>query len=285
MKKVLSILILTVLLVASFSSCAQKKELSIKVCGYSDSIPENPHKLEFTDWNGGYFVDTKAKDKVTITVNGSKILGSYVKSNKRFFEFYNTHQYEDENNCIFSITDDGKLSTYFFRSSSLYEKYENTNEIYSEAECANIASLFLSEIVDVSQYTVTTTYDENMNMYIIRFKKYVDGFECADQAEIWVESNGHIYSYSSFALGQVPSNAKSEFDMEIIQPMVVSKLDSEYAKAKSVYDSVSYKDFIYKLTVNDKGQYALICTVDVDCINYYTEYEEVRGEKIQFIIQ
>ena len=50
MKKVSCILLTLMLLVASFAGCTKKDGLSIKICGYSDSIPENPHKLEYKDW-------------------------------------------------------------------------------------------------------------------------------------------------------------------------------------------------------------------------------------------
>ena len=50
MRKISCIIILLVLLGTLFG-CTKKDELSIRVCGYADSIPENPHKLEYQDWS------------------------------------------------------------------------------------------------------------------------------------------------------------------------------------------------------------------------------------------
>lgn len=275
---IVSLLILATLLIG----CTQNGNRLIRVCGYSGSIPENPHKLEYRAWSKDTFIDSDAKKKVTVEVGNIHTTGEYVKTEHRFSEFYNTHTYKDDNDCYFSITDDGKLSNYFSGDSSSVESGTRT---YTESECLAIARAFLSEITNVSKYTVTTAFQEARRMYTFSFNQYVNGFKCSDQAEIMVEETGHIYSFSSTMLGRIPIDAVTDFNREDIRTQIIAKLDKEYAKAKAVYDAVSYDDFSYELTIDARGQYALICTIDVSCIHSHGGYNDIVSERIRLLIQ
>ena len=281
MRKISCIIMLLVLLGTLFVGCAKKDELSIRVCGYSDSIPENPHKLEYQDWSKDAFVDSKAEKKVAYSVGNIEVAGNYIETEKRFSEFYETHKYKDKNNRYFSLTDDGKLCTYFF-GSSFSEDDERT---HTESECIDIASTFVSNITDVSQFAVTTTFDESRRMYTVSFVKYADGFRCSDRADVMVEETGHIYSFSSTMLGRISLDTTTNFDRKAIQEQIISKLDTEYSKAKQAYDNVSYENFDYELTIDEDGKYALICSVDVKCRRLYNGYESVVSERILLLIQ
>lgn len=282
MRKASYIIFLFLLVVSLFISCTQNKNLSIKICGYSDSITENPHKLEYQAWSKDAFIDSDAEKKVIVAVGNIHSTGDYVKTEHRFSEYYNTHIYKDDNDRYFSITDDGKLCNYFFGDSSSDESGTRT---YTESECLDIARAFLSKITDISKYTVTTTFHEDRRMYTISFNQYVNGFKCSDQAEIVVEETGHIYSFSSTMLGRIPVDAEPNFNREAIQTQVIAKLDKEYVKAKAVYDTVSYDKFSYELTIDERGQYALICTIDVRCINSHDGYNDIVSERIRLLIQ
>lgn len=281
MRKTSCIIMILLLLGTLLVGCAKKDELSIKVCGYSDSIPENPHKLEYQDWSKDAFVDSKAEKKVAFSVGNIEVTGNYIDTEKRFSEFYETNRYKDENNCYFSLTDEGKLCTYFFGNDSSKEN-ERT---HTESECIDIARTFVSNITDVSDYSVTATFDENRKMYTISFVKYANEFRCSDRADIMVEETGHIYSFSSTMLGRIPSNATTNFNREVIQEQIISKLDAEYDKAKQAYDDVSYENFDYELTVDENGEYALICSIDVKCIRSYNDYDEIVSERMILLIQ
>ncbi len=265
-----------------FTGCSKNDELSIKICGFSDSISANPHKLEYDEWNKSFFNDSKAKKNITVWVGDLEVSGKYIKSENRFSEFYTTHTYEDENNCYFDLTDDGKLSSYFWGSNP---SKENEGQKYSEEECIDIAKAFISDITDVSQYTVNSEYSKDEKMYTISFVKYVDGFKCSDQAEICIEETGHIYSFFSTLLGCIPPDAETNFDLEDIQAKIISKLDIEYSQAKQLYDMVSYETFDYQLTIDTDGKYALVCSVDVKCTESYGEYDSILSERIQLLIQ
>lgn len=262
------------------TSTAEK--LSIKICGYSDSIPGISHELEYQDWSKNAFIDQEAQKSVSFTIDNIAVTGSYVETEKRFSEFYNTHKYKDENSRYFSLTEDGKLCTYFFGNNSSDNK---NKQIYTEAECINIASEFISNITDVSQYTVTAVFNDSRKMYTVSFVKYADGFRCSDRADIMIDETGYIYSFSSAMLGRISSTATTKFDSKKVQEQVISSLDNEYSKAKQSYDKVVYEDFDYELTVDGNGEYALICSVKVACTNSYGEYEAIDSELIQLLIR
>lgn len=196
--------------------------------------------------------------------------------------FYKTHKYRDENNRFFSVTDDGKLCAYFFGNRSSEDDNERT---YTESECIDIARKFLSNITDVSEYTVTTVFDEDRRLYTVSFVKYADGFRCSDRADIRIEETGYIYSFSSTMLGRMSSDVTTNFDNEAIRSQIISKLDSEYSEAKQAYDDVSYENFDYELTIDDDGKYALICSIDVKCTRSYDGYDSIISERIRLLIQ
>ncbi len=284
MKKINYIMLPLLLLAVLFTGCAKNEGLSIKICGYSDSLSENPHKLEYNKWSKGDFVDSKAKKNVTVSVENMEMNGTYVESRVRDLEFYKTHEYKDANNKVFSLTEDGKLCSYFVGAGSA----EGNTRTYTEAECIDIAKSFVSDVTDVSnlsQYTVTTEFNQTQKLYEVSFIKYVDGFESADHASVRVEETGHIYSFSSTMFGRIPSDAKTDFDLEEIQTKIIARLDTEYSKAKQIYDKVSYDNFRYTLTMDEEGDYMLQCAVDVDCRNHVGEYDTILGERILLIIQ
>ncbi len=262
------------------SSPAEK--YSIKICGYSDSVSGISHELEYKDWSQDAFIDSDAEKSVSFMIENLAIAGNYVETEKRFSEFYKTHKYKDENNRYFSLTDDGKLSTYFFGNDS---SNNNNKQLHTKAECIDIASKFVSNFTDVSEYTTTALFNESRKMYTVSFEKYVDGFKCSDRADIMIDETGYIYSFSSTLLGRIPSTATTKFDSKTVQEQIVSKLDNEYSKVNQSYDKIEYKNFDYELTVDGNGEYALICSVKVAFIKSYGEYEMINSELVQLLIQ
>lgn len=281
MKKSSYIILSLLLLITLFTGCAKSDGLSIKVCGYSDSLPENPHKLEYREWSKDTFTDSKANKSVALSFGSLEAAGEYVKTDIKLSEFYKTHEYKDANNRYFSLTEDGKLCSYFFGKGA----EEENVRVYTESECIDIARAFVANITDISEYTVTAAFDEGQKMYTVSFTKYADGFECADRADVSVEETGHIYSFSSTMFGRIPADAKTDFDREAVQAQVIAKLDTEYSKAKQVYDEVSYKNFDYELTVDEDGEYALVCSADVVCVDHGGGYDEVISERIILLIR
>ena len=264
------------------NSSSAVENYSIKICGYSDSVSGISHELEYKDWSQDAFVDSAAEKRVSFAIENLAIIGNYVETEKRFSEFYNTHTYKDENNRYFSLTEDGKLCTYFFGNDS--SNSEN-KKVYTEAECVKVASKFVSNFVDVSEYTISTVFNENRKMYTVSFEKYIDGFKCSDRADIMIEETGYMYSFSSTMLGRISSTATTKFNSKTVQEQIVSRLDNEYSKVNQNYDKIEYKNFDYELTIDGNGEYALICSVKVACIKSYGEYETIDSELIQLLIQ
>lgn len=270
------------ILTALLAGCVREANPSIQVCGFSDSISENPHTLEYSEWSKGFFQKENVEKNVTLSIGNKTITGEYVKSERRVAEFYDTHRYKDNNGYEFALTDDGTLSWYFYGSSS---SDQSDGKRYTEAECRDIACAYLSEITDISDYTVTVSFDEGPRLYRVAFRKYAGGFQCADLADISVEESGHIYSFSSTLLGRMPKDAAPDFDREDIQKQLTERLDKEYEKAKERYDKVVYDNFQYELTMDEQGQYALVVAVDVDCIQYRGEYTTKQSERIRFLVR
>lgn len=100
-----------------------------------------------------------------------------------------------------------------------------------------------------------------------------------------VEETGHIYSFSSTMLGRMASGEKVDFDREAAQAQIIAKLDQEYSQAKQAYDTVSYEDFDYELTMDADGKYAFICSVDVKCTRSSDEYTTTVSERMLLLIQ
>ena len=260
---------------------SSNKNYLIQLCSFSDSIPGITHQVEFHDWREGSFVDKEAAQKVKLPVGGDDFQAEYWKTEKAFLEFYYTHTYWDKDRNTFSVTEDGQLSRYFFGKS---KQADESGKIYSEAECREIAYAFLNNIVDADDYIVQSEYEAENKRYRVSFHKTVGGLDCADEANILVEENGHIYSFSSFMLGQIPTDATVDFDTKAIEAQLVERLDQIYADAKDVYDDIQY-DFVYHTVTKDaNGEYFLVSTVDIHCITDYGEVIGSIGERLSFVI-
>ncbi|MGM9681408.1 MAG: hypothetical protein ACI3XR_07880 [Eubacteriales bacterium] len=263
------------------SGSSVESDSPIRMCGFSDSVPEAQHKLEFDEWSKGYFYDSDAEKQITVSVGDHTVEAKYVNSEVKFYEFFNTRRYKDADNNVFELAPDGTLSRYFYGGSN---DASESGPALTEAECIQAAYDFINSIVNVDDYTVKTEYLADRNMYHISFVKYVNGFKTADQADISIKETGQIYSFSSTMLGRIPTNADVHFDLDKIREQIISKLDKEYAEAKKVYDSVSYEIPDYTLTMNEAGEYFLVYSVNVKCVTCYDEYETILAERILLLI-
>ncbi len=282
MKRIILIVSIVMMLSSLLTGCAQDTGYSIKICGFSDSVPGVSHRLEYKKWSNDSFIDANAKKEITVSLDGTLTEAEYIGTEKRFYDFYNTHEYKDSNGHHLAMTEDGQLCMYFWGSSN----QDVTGEtLLTEAECVEIARSFMNDIVDVADYTVQSEFDPKLKVYTISFSKDVGGFRCADQAEIRVEENGHIYSFSSTMLGQIPTDSVVEFNLAEIESEITAMLDDKYGSVKASYDRVSYSEVAYTLTIDENGEFALVGAIDVKCINEYGEHDEVVFDRIQFMIQ
>lgn len=282
-KKAIKTTFLGILLLVALalSACLNKEGYSIKLCDFSDGGSGVTHKVEYSLWSEGRYTDYFAKDRLILSVGNLNIDAEYVNSEINTFEYYETHLYKDKNNNYFSVTDNGKLC-YYLAGSDLNTGNE---KICTEAECISIAREFLDAIVDSSAYTLHTEFKESSQTYVFTFEKTVGGFRSADRAEIWVKQNGNISIFSSFMLGEIPNDAVVAFDTAEIEKQIVASLDEKYEKVKEKYDTVSYEMRNYTLTRTEEGEYALVCSVDVRCIDHYGEYDSVCSDRLTFFIR
>lgn len=257
-------------------------DYSIQICGFSDSLAEKKHNLEYYKWNGEVFYDNEAPKHIEISFAGKTYEADYKDSRIRFFEYYKTHRYKTADCATFYISSFGTICNYFH---GLSEKESESNVVLTEAECIQKACSILNNYVNTDDYTIQAKYNADDKRYDISFRKYVGGFMCADLADISIRETGDVYSFSSEMLGQIPVDADIDFDKDMIEKQVIAKLDNEYAEIKATCDSVQYNNIKYYLTKDENGKFALVCSLDVDCITHYEEFDELRSELIQLFIQ
>ncbi len=254
---------------------------TIRLCGFSDSVPSVTHQLAYHAWSMPSFVDEKAEKSIHLSVGEISVDAEYEKTEQRFYEFYRTHTYWDKDHHAFSVTESGQLSHYFFGTNLGVDKNE---KVCTEAECREIAVTFLGHIVDADDYTVRTVYDTENKQYKFSFDKTVSGLDCADQAEICVEENGHIYSFSSSMLGQIPTDATVNFNVDAVEAQIVTELDEVYAGVKNNYDAIQYEFLYHTVTKDAQGEYMLVVTMDVKCITDNGDVSEMIRERLSFVV-
>ena len=100
-----------------------------------------------------------------------------------------------------------------------------------------------------------------------------------------VQYDGTLYSYSSFMLGRIHSEAlTSDIDVKAAASVIIKRLDEIFADAKSKYSRVEYGEYSYSLTILKDGSTALVWYVDVNCIQEYEEHNISISERIQFVV-
>ncbi len=284
MKKLIVCLLSAMMLALSLSACSESKpegKYTIQLCGFSDSIPEAVNKLEYDRWIGE-FTDDSVEQSITLSLNGRTVEAEYAYSTYRDYDYYPTHTYRTEDRSLYSITDDGELNGFLCFCDQ--ETVKDTDTIYTEEECRDIAATFLSRYTDVENYSVETSYDAEGRNYSFFFKKYINEIGSADKAEIRISENGHIHYMGAFMLDKIPTDAQIDFDFEEIEGQITARLDEMYADAKEVYDRVEYDFERYTLTMDENGEYMLVCKVVVGCYTDSENGSSRRGSLHRFVV-
>lgn len=277
--KRLVIFILLFVLILLFPGCGRNKAFDILICGHSDSVPEIDTKVEYSKWNKSSYVDKDQPQTVEGSVGDMHYRGSYVSSDISKYEYYPTHQYEDENGHFFEVDPDLRLTSFFWGSDASSSVTKKTKD-----ECVKIATDFLNAIVDTSDYNISAEYDDTRDFYTIYYEKYIGDIVTDDRAEIVVESSGHMYSYSSSMLGRIKIDADIPFDLDKVEEELYKKLDKMTEKARTVYDSVVYSDLNYIISMKNDTEYILIIYLDIDCINHYDDVNTTLSERLSFVV-
>lgn len=275
MKKTIFVCFILMCLISTGCSIQNKDEYTARVYAYSDSVSSAKHIIEYE------FVDEKYENadiskEVTVKVKDKLIKGKYLKTEYFDFNYYPTYEYVDDNGNLFCIDPEGKLTYYFWGNP------EETGIELSKEECISVVDEFVSDIIDVSKYQLKVDVKENK--YEVTYTKFVDNTETTESICVVVLFTGNLYSYSSFMLGKIPEDATNDFDMDKVKESVTNRLDIMFEDAKHRYDEVKYTEVATQYTILKDGQEALICTVDVECINNFeTSYMSI-GERVGIVI-
>ena len=254
-------LIVFLLCLIFLCSCA-KKEYKIKVIDYSDSISEAKQKIEVKDFEVKQFVDKKESKHQIVKTNLGDIEADYSFSIKCKYQYFYVKEFKDMDKNIFRVDSNGKVTDYLWFNN----KGEDDKKINNE-EALVIANNFIEKSTNIDDYKISVKYDENNNMYAIEYEKYIGDVITADHAIIKIYDNGNLYSFSSSFLGMISIDSEISFDYERIHNDIVLRLDEIYKSAKKKYDKVEYEIQNYKIILLENGEFGLIYSVDIHCIN------------------
>ena len=279
MKKFSFIMVVLVLFASVLTGCASGED-DIILVSFSDSIPgvHFTSEPDVKEWRYKWgYQSPNAEKELTYTIGDLELYGKYDYSATISGEYYEMHYYNNFFNGVdasdgsyyFAVTDAGDLCGFSDFYSVFYGDSEINTKIYTKEECTEIACEFLSNLVDISQYTVTASdlleYGEKQ-YYRIDFHKYVNGILSQDQACIRVlETGGQFWSFSSIMLGRIDPDAKPQFDMEDVEARLIKKLDLYYSELKESkgISAVTYENFSYTVVEDDEGEFYLIARVEV----------------------
>ena len=249
------------------------------VFGFSDSVPSLQVAIEYDFADREKYKEQEPEQMVDVLVNGKQYSAEYWKTVYRSYHYYPEYEYMDADNQVFTFDDTGMLTGCFW-GSSLQKGEKKTKEA-----CLQIAKDFISEIIDIDAYEISITDNADSEQYIVTFTKYVNGIKTTDGASVKVQYDGTLYSYSSFMLGRIHSEAlTSDIDVKAAASVIIKRLDEIFADAKSKYSRVEYGEYSYSLTILKDGSTALVWYVDVNCIQEYEKHNISKSERIQFVV-
>ena len=241
-----------------------------KILDFSDSVSAADLSIEYSLKDKTTYADRTVGEPIEIEFQGKKIKGTFSDSYYSTFDFSPNYAYEDENNKSFSVNAQDKLVMYSWDVS------KNDGPTISEKVCIEKAKAFLSEeITDPTPYAVSVTTRDREQVYVVTFQKYAGEMKTTESIVVEITYTGELYSFYSYMLGQIPNDAKCDFDMTKVNETITKRLDSAFTKAKGIFDEVTYNFDEPMLTVLKDGRYAIYCWVTVEC----TEKLEAINEK------
>ena len=252
----------------------------VLLCGYSDSVSEIKKSIEYSAWNQGSYKDESRSSDITIKLGNTSISGKYLHSKLMFGTNEVCHTYVDSNNNFFDVDDNNTIINYFWGNSG------DSNVVKTKEECRQIAVDFIFDVskIELTDYIEEIDYNSTRKLYTFTFVKYMHDIESMDMASVVVEENGNIYSYNSTLFGAIKENDVPEFDIDNIEISVKEKLDELTKDAREKFDSVKYGNIQYQISLIDDAEYAVLCTVEVNCANNTGEYKFVFGERLMFVV-
>ena len=210
-------------------------------------------------------------------------LSQYIPSSPEYREvnYFSEYKYKDSAG-----------NEYWFDDKEMLTRYWNCNvskegKIVTQEECAEIARNFVKGIIDTSEYRCSVKTEEWLGekRYYVLFSKYIGEIETTDHAEVYLNLNGEITSYSGFMLNRISLKTSiAGIDLNAVTEALRQKLDITYEKAKGNYDRVEYSEPDFQLTVLKNGQRGLFTYVEVRCVNNVGECETHMNELLKIVI-
>ncbi len=281
MKKILLCIVLCLFIVPALSSC--KKEMKIEMLDASYSIHGTKEKPAdnkwYKKWLSSYTYKDKPKGYIDVQTNIGVIRGKYTNTGIKMFDYYYFDDYEDVDGNSFSVTQQGKLSTYIW-----YKNNEESEVVLSEEECVKKADEFFCKVANINDYTKTVSYKEEDKIYIVEYYKYVDGIKTYDSAIIKVKLSGQLASYSAFLLGMIPKDLKLNYNMEEIDKKLLKRMEKRYEPTKAYYDYIEYGEREYYLVLLKKNKYCLVCWATAYGVKEKEGYSNRTSDKTLYMI-
>lgn len=251
------------------------------VTGYSDSLSSNL-EVEYKFASPEDYSAKNVKDSIEIEINGIAYSGKYDKTSYIGYNYFPVRKYVDNKNNPFAIDDNGTLTSYFWGTSN------SKKHIINEDECIKIAKNFLSNMVDITEYEINIVENKEKELYSVKFKKIINGFETADCATVNINYDGSMYSYSSFMLGKIPNDINiSDVDIDKVNNAVKNRLNSICEDLQIEYDEIRYDECSIILTILKEKYIGFVISYEMDCINKigeFGEYEQHFDSIINFAV-
>lgn len=181
--------------------------------GLSDSTGTDAEE-EIEGFKAAQVEDTSAPREVTVTFNGKTYTGSYARTEGRSLTYKLRHYYRCEDGSLLYIdAETGRLVAFM-----LGNEYDVLR--LSEAECKVLANEIASQLVDVSQYTVTEQAIEAGN-YLYKYIKYVGEIETSDRFNIIIDPYKGLSLFSATDIGAFSEEVLSSAAAELEQRSVI----------------------------------------------------------------
>lgn len=255
---------------------------SVLLFGLSDSIPGTSHEVEYTYWSTPVETDD-APETMSMTIKGDRRSGELYAANISSPNNYVEYCYYDADKGSFGMNEFGELTFCFWEQQ---DDPAGSLEELSQDACLQIAKEFLSDFVDVDGYQLEVEHLEESEEYLFHFTKYIGGYKTADTATVGVFENGGLDHFRSYMFDKIPASTSVDFDYSKATEAVYEKLDLLYADVKDRYEKIEYELYPFVVTLLEDGEAALVCTVDVTCVEPLEEgFKMYHDDKIELIIK
>jgi len=195
------------------------------------------------------YQDYIAPEYATITINGQTLEGKLKKTwwYSAIPEFI---YYNDAEEVAFCYNALGQVTHFSFWSP---EKLVNTEKIATAEDCLNAAKDYLSEIVNIADYTIVIEQKAIIGTdhygYRINFLKYVDGIVSNDSAHFLFSPDGQILSYTANNIGKISVDMVNPFDLTIVQELLFEAGRKRHADSIANGWNVWFEDPDFTFTI------------------------------------